>query len=199
MPRLVLLGDSIFDNGPYVDCGEAVIDQLRHRLPAGWGADLQAVDGATCADVPAQLAALPSGSTHLLVSVGGNDALQQQAVLAEPTRSVADALMRLGEIRDDFAIAYDDMLEAVAATGLPYAVCTIYDPAFADPEQRRLSMLALTFYNDAIVRIAGVRRVPVLNLRAVCTEEADFVHEIEPSGVGASKIAAAVSRHLQSW
>jgi hypothetical protein len=37
MPRLVLLGDSIFDNGPYVDGGEAVIDQLQRRLPAGWG------------------------------------------------------------------------------------------------------------------------------------------------------------------
>jgi len=199
MRRLILLGDSIFDNRLYVDEGETVIDQLRSRLPEGWCADLRAVDGATCADVPAQLGALPIGSTYLLVSVGGNDALQQRSVLAEQTGSVADALMRLGEIRDDFAIAYDDMLEAVAAKGLPYAVCAIYDPAFADPEQRRLSMLALTFYNDAILRIAGVRRVPVLDLRAVCTDDADFGQEIDPSRSGESKIAAAVSRHLQSW
>ena len=47
---------------------------------------------------------------HLLVSVSGsNDALQQQTVLAELIGSVTDALLRLGEIRDDFAIAYDDM------------------------------------------------------------------------------------------
>jgi hypothetical protein len=196
MRRLILLGDSIFDNRLYVDEGETVIDQIRPRLPAGWCADLRAVDGATCADVSAQLGALPTGSTHLLVSVGGNDALQQRSVLAEQTGSVADALMRLGEIRDDFAIAYDDMLEAVAASGLPYAVCTIYDPAFADPEQRRLSALALTFYNDAILRIAGVRSVHVLDLRAVCTEDADFVHEIEPSRAGASKIASAILRHI---
>ena len=62
MPPLVLLGDSIFDNGAYVDHGEAVIDQLQRHLPGGWAADLQADNGATCADVRAQLAALLSSS-----------------------------------------------------------------------------------------------------------------------------------------
>jgi hypothetical protein len=32
MPHLVLLGDSVFDNVPYVAAGEEVVEQLRRRL-----------------------------------------------------------------------------------------------------------------------------------------------------------------------
>src|SRR5689334_17141041 len=47
VPCLVLLGDSIFDNAAYVKGGPDVVSQVRHLLPAGWTADLLAVDGAT--------------------------------------------------------------------------------------------------------------------------------------------------------
>lgn len=35
MTHIVLLGDSVFDNGPYVASGQEVIEMLRRRLP--WG------------------------------------------------------------------------------------------------------------------------------------------------------------------
>jgi hypothetical protein len=47
MPHLVLLGDSIFDNGPYTSGGPDVTSQLRKLLPSGWGVSLLAVDGST--------------------------------------------------------------------------------------------------------------------------------------------------------
>ena len=43
--HVVLLGDSILDNGAYVPGKPAVIDQVRGELPAGWTATLLAVDG----------------------------------------------------------------------------------------------------------------------------------------------------------
>jgi len=43
--HIVLLGDSIFDNQPYVAPGRATIDALSARLPAGWQATLVARDG----------------------------------------------------------------------------------------------------------------------------------------------------------
>ena len=46
-----LLGDSVFDNTPYVARGESVIEQLIDHLPAGWSAGLTAKDGATCSSV----------------------------------------------------------------------------------------------------------------------------------------------------
>ena len=74
MPRVILLGDSIFDNAAYVAGGPAVVQQLQAGLPVGWEAILRAVDGAVTTDVPRQLQGLPHQST-LMVSVGGNDAL----------------------------------------------------------------------------------------------------------------------------
>ena len=74
--HVILLGDSIFDNAPYVPGKPPVVEQLQSLLPGGWEATLLAVDGHVTNDVPGQLARLPEDSTHLVVSVGGNDALQ---------------------------------------------------------------------------------------------------------------------------
>ena len=125
MGHVVLLGDSVFDNGAFVRPGEPdVARQLRDRLPAGWAATLAAVDGAVATDVPRQLGRVPPGATHLVVSAGGNDALGRQDVLGARAGSVADALLALTEVRNGFAPGYRAMLEAVLARGLPAALCS---------------------------------------------------------------------------
>ncbi|MGH2502104.1 MAG: SGNH/GDSL hydrolase family protein, partial [Ktedonobacterales bacterium] len=133
MPHAVLLGDSIFDNQAYVQSGEPdVIHQLRERLPDGWSATLLAVDGSVTADIPPQLAGLPAATTHLVLSVGGNDALGQMSALAETAPSVAHALARFAALQDAFERDYHQMLDAVLARGLPTTVCTIYNGAFPE-------------------------------------------------------------------
>lgn len=84
MPHLVLLGDSIFDNASYTNGQPAVIDQVRARLPAGWKATLAAVDGSTTDDIADQLTGLPDDATHLVLSVGGNDAMLRADLLDTP-------------------------------------------------------------------------------------------------------------------
>ena len=74
--HVVLLGDSIFDNAIYVPNELPVIEQLRQVLPAGSSATLCATDGAQTANVAAQIARIPADATHLIVSVGGNDACE---------------------------------------------------------------------------------------------------------------------------
>ena len=75
MNHIVLLGNSIFDNAAYVAGGPDVVRQLRDILPSGWRAALNARDGAVIADLPQQLQKLPGDASHLVVSVGGDDAL----------------------------------------------------------------------------------------------------------------------------
>jgi hypothetical protein len=86
--HIVLLGDSIFDNGAYVNGGLDVVAQLRSRLPQGWTASLLAIDSAVTSDVVRQLAGIPVEATHLVVSAGGNDALGSSGILAEKASSV---------------------------------------------------------------------------------------------------------------
>lgn len=84
MTHIVLLGDSIFDNGRYTMGGPDVISQVRQLLPDGWQASLLAVDGATTGDVRCQLQRMPSDASHLVLSVGGNDALMKSDILHMP-------------------------------------------------------------------------------------------------------------------
>lgn len=197
MPHVVLLGDSIFDNQSYVQPGEPdVIHQLRGQLPDGWRATLRAVDGSVTADVPRQLAGLPADATHLVISVGGNDALGNLDVLGGDATSVAQALARLAAIQDKFESSYHRMLDAVLARGLPTAICTIYNGAFPDPAYQRIASLGVAFWDDSIIRSAITRGLPVLELRLICADRADYANPIEPSARGGAKLASAIAALL---
>jgi hypothetical protein len=190
--HIVLLGDSIFDNAAYVPGGQDVVHQLRERLPNGWRATLAAVDGSVTASVARQLHQLPPDASHLIVSVGGNDALGHAGILDEGARSMAEALDRIAGIRDQFERDYGAMLNGVLERGLPTAVCTIYDARFPNPLRRRLAATGLTIFNDCITREAFSRALPLIDLRLICNEDEDFANPIEPSVRGGAKIAAAV-------
>lgn len=194
MPHVVLLGDSIFDNQSYVQPGEPdVIRQLQGRLPADWEATLLAVDGSVTADIRHQLAHLPTDATHLIISVGGNDALGQLDVLTSSANSVAQALARLAAIQDQFELTYRGMLDTVLAYRLPTAVCTIYNGNFPDAAYQRLATFGVTSWDDTILRSAIERGLPVLELRLICTDAADYANPIEPSARGGEKIAASIA------
>lgn len=194
--HVVLLGDSTFDNKAYVAGGPDVVTQLRGRLPAGWRCTLAAVDGAMAGDVPRQLQRAARDATHLVISVGGNDALRQEAVLREPARSVGEALARLAQVRDRFHEDYRAMLDAILPRALPVAVCTIYDPRFPDPARQRLATAGLALFNDVIIREGSARSQVLIDLRLVCNQPEDLANSIEPSIQGGGKIAAAIARFV---
>jgi lysophospholipase L1-like esterase len=193
MGHVVLLGDSVFDNAAYVAGGPDVVRQVRERLPPGWDASLRAVDGSTVAGLDQQLTRIPSDATHLVISAGGNDALGYSSVLGAPSRSMAESISQLAEIGDEFQARYAAAVTAVSQRGLPAAVCTIYDPRYSDPVQRRLGTTALTVINDVIIREAVRRGMPILDLRLICDEDADFANPIEPWVHGGWKIAGAIA------
>ncbi len=192
MNHIVLLGDSVFDNAAYVAGGPDVVRQLREILPSGWRATLQARDGAVIAEVAQQLERLPADASHLVVSVGGNDALGEAALLDAKVDTVAEALELITVVRERFRSAYARMLDVALGSRLPLAVCTIYEPRFPEPVLRRLAATALTALNDVITREAFARGVDCIDLRIVCDEDADFANPIEPSVRGGAKIARAI-------
>src|SRR5919204_6450802 len=94
--HVVLLGDSILDNGAYTAGGPDVIAQLRGLLPEGWRALLLALDGSVIADLDSQLARVPSDATHLMISMGGNNVLANLDLLEIRVKSSSEALKKLG-------------------------------------------------------------------------------------------------------
>jgi hypothetical protein len=192
MRHVVLLGDSILDNGAYTDGGPDVVAQLRAALPAGDRATLVAVDGATTAGIPAQLARVPRDATHLVLSVGGNDALGHVGLLEEPARTVGGALLAVDHVLARFRQDYERALDLVVARGLPTLACTIYDGHFPDRDFQRMARVMAALFGDAIRRAADVRGARVLDLRPVVHRPEHYANPIEPASPGGERIARAI-------
>ncbi|MCA9213566.1 MAG: SGNH/GDSL hydrolase family protein [Planctomycetales bacterium] len=190
--HIVLIGDSIFDNAVYVPGGPSVTGHVQRLLPDGWDVSLVAVDGATVATVFNQLGRIPSDATHLVLSVGGNDALWTAGNLfADSTNSVREALDKLGATCKEFATEYRRLVDELRTLQRELTLCTIYDsvPGLADSE-----LAGLCVFNDAISRTAFAVNATLIDLRNVCDESSDYagISPIEPSASGGGKIARAI-------
>jgi hypothetical protein len=194
MRHIVLLGDSIFDNAAYVNGGPDVIAHLRRQIPSEWKASLRAVDGSVVENVREQTFDLPDDVTHLIVSAGGNNAILNAGILQQKAASSAEVLNTLADTAGTFESHYREMLEAVLSLNKPTAVCTIYYPRMPEPQLQKIAVAALSLFNDVIIRQAFLAGLPLIDLRLVCNEDADYANEIEPSAAGGRKIADAIVR-----
>jgi GDSL-like lipase/acylhydrolase family protein len=191
--HIVLLGDSIFDNGSYTRGEPDVVGHLASVIPWTWRATLLAVDGATTSDVAPQLDRVPDDATHLVLSVGGNDALRNSDLLEARACSSSEVLLMFAARLDLFEQAYRRVIGRVMSFGRDVTICTVYNGAL-DPDLARPARVALMTFNDVILRVAFAHRATVIDLRSICVERSDYANPIEPSGLGGWKIATAIAR-----
>jgi hypothetical protein len=195
--HIVLLGDSIFDNATYTDGAPDVVTHLRRLLPPDWEATLCAVDGATTLGLAAQLAHVPVDASHLVIAIGGNDALQNSDLLSLRVASSTQALEIFGDRITTFERAYRTAITGAIRLERHTAICTVYNGAL-EPERATVARVGLALFNDVILRTAIDLRLDALELRSICTEPADYANPIEPSAQGGLKIARAISRLVEA-
>ena len=195
--HIALLGDSIFDNAYYVPGEQPVIEQVREAVPDGWSATLFAADGASASDVREQLERITPEVTHVFVSAGGNDAINESTILTESVRTVGEAQHIVAQAQLRFRRVYESLARAVLGLGRPAAFCTVYD---AIPSLNEPARIALGAFNDVILRTAFRHHSPVIDLRLICDEDDDYssVSEIEPSARGGAKIARVIAEVASS-
>ena len=201
--HITLLGDSIFDNGVYVDPGQDDVSaHLRKKLvPLGWTFENRAVDGHVAENVESQLLShYVTKPCTFVLSVGGNNALGYLDVIQDPLsdKSVGAVLMAFHQIREDFRRVYADALDKIRDHGQPLIVCTIYNPKFPEENLQTLAEAGLSFFNDVIVEEALKRDLSIIDLRKVCSEREAFANPIEPSEVGGDLITDAIISIAQS-
>jgi hypothetical protein len=192
MAVIALLGDSIFDNKAYVGREPDVRGHLEEMMPRGWRADLIAIDGSVVRDVKSQAERLPADTTHLVVSAGGNDALSNADLLSLNVSNAAQVFGELSHRCESFQRQYAEMLDGLSRKKLRLAACTIYYPNFTESAMQKVATAALGAFNDVISVQAFRRGIPLIDLRLVCTDPADYANAIEPSGKGGRKIANAI-------
>ena len=209
MKHIILAGDSVFDNRTYVEVGEPdVRDQLADLLDDGDKATLIAVDGDINNNVSEQLDNIPNDATHLFISIGGNDALMHIDAFTETVSTIGDALDSFNEMVQEFERDYIKMLTNVIKYGLKTTLCTIYNPCFDHDNMDRISYMfppnsnfkklqrrsttALPLFNNIIFQEAFNFGLPVMDLRLIFNDRADYSNPIEPSVVGGVKMARII-------
>ena len=137
--------------------------------------------------MPGQVPRIPEDATHLVVSIGGNDALGCLNLLDAPATSTAGALRLLGQAVDRFEANYRSTVRLVLDRGLPVTLCTIYNGAFEDPDLAARARIALMMFNDVILRAAFEYDASAIELRLIWNENVDYANPIEPSGEGGNE------------
>lgn len=97
---------------------------------------------------------LPLDLSHIVLSIGGNDALGCIAGLEAATATVKQGLTALTQIKVEFEANYRALISTLLILKLPLMVCTIYDHAPGLPPELKT---ALALFNDVILREAVCR------------------------------------------
>jgi|TARA_R110002153_G_scaffold5407_2_gene25333 lysophospholipase L1-like esterase len=212
--KLILLGDSVFDNAVYLQPDQQSVTQhLISKLESTeWQAHVHALDKTTTETIQPQYGKADIDSdtpSNIILSVGGNDALQYIESLDKLN------LETLYTIKEKFWKNYTTVVNALANSGHQVYLCTIYNPKFPDPFMQRKVEAGLSIFNDVILTAANElwedyqtgmptlipnkyvegyinniigAKYPLIDLRSVCYDDECFANPIEPSEYGGDKI-----------
>lgn len=203
MLTVYTFGDSILDCGHYnhygIHPGGLLVRNNDALFPAFQGQDLatqgpvrleqRAQDGATLAELPAQMRGLTvTGPALALLTIGGNDLLM--GLMTDRGRSI-----------DDFAHRLDELVRRLPIR--PLLVGNVYDPTFGDDSQNFLGIdptLARANHrrlNSLLAEVAA-RCGVLVDLHAHFLTGAPFwfTHTIEPSLHGASEVRRTFLPHV---
>ena len=173
-----LLGDSIIDNKVYVGEGElSVTEHLQHNSPSNF--TMIAVDGDTTEEVlENQLDILKEPVSHIVLSIGGNDLLQNLHLLQDETSAMKLALEKSSELIGEIQENYTKILEHLSQYDAKVLLCTVYegdlesDVLLAEYDKAGQAMLKM--HNDTVYYLASKFEVDVLELRNIFTNKEDY-------------------------
>jgi lysophospholipase L1-like esterase len=197
-----LLGDSIIDNKVYVGDGElSVTEHLQHNSSSNF--TMIAVDGDTTEDVlENQLDNLKEPVSHIVLSIGGNDLLQNLHLLQDETSGMKFALEKSSELIGEIQENYTKILEHLSQYDAKVLLCTVYegdlksDVMLAQFDKAGQAMLKM--HNDTVYYLASKFEVDVLELRNIFTNKEDYANPIEPSHIGGEKLAKAIIQWMKN-
>lgn len=171
--KLILIGDSIFQNENYVEEGESIEDLLQHK------ATVVAKDNAKILDVYDQLNFIPESenieTNVIVVSAGGND---------------LDYIYKdLGK-DENLDIIFNNYKELIMEinkkTKTQIVLSTIYYPTSKDYKPY---LPIVKEWNQLVIDFANINNFGIFHLDKYVTKSSHFTQQIEPSKEGGKIIA----------
>ncbi len=193
--KLILLGDSIIDNKTYVlDDELSVLEHIESKteIPV----TQLALDGATTDDViNSQIQAIPFGTSHIVLSIGGNDLLNEIAFLMEDFKYTPNQVLeRCQSLIAPITQKYESIVSQLQTTSRAnLLLCTVYEGnlegsvMYDDIAISSRAMLSL--FNDSVYKTHNMFKTGILELRHIFTNKEDNANPIEPSHHGGEKLA----------
>jgi lysophospholipase L1-like esterase len=197
-----LLGDSIIDNKVYVGEGElSVTEHLQHKSSSYFS--MIAVDGDTTEEVlDNQLDNLKEPVSHIVLSIGGNDLLQNLHLLQDEISGMKFALEKCSELISEIQENYIKILKHLSQYDAKVLLCTVYEGDLESDlllaEYDKAGQVMLKMHNDTVYYLASKFEVDVLELRNIFTNKEDYANPIEPSHIGGEKLAKAIIQWMKS-
>ena len=204
MTSITLLGDSIIDNKTYVQQQEYSV--LEHLNSLSKNEFLQiAYDGDTTVNVlERQLQSQEvAKSSHLVLSIGGNDLLQNILFLHDgPIENINKALPDVHkQILKPLEQRFETIVEKLSSHRANLLLCTVYEGDLGRTDEFRdvldSSKIMVSSFNDTVYKTASKYNADVLELRHIFTSPEDYANPIEPSHVGGERLAQAIMDWIQ--
>ncbi len=203
MTFTVLLGDSIIDNKTYVQHGElSVLEHLEHLSNHEF--QQLAYDGHTTKNVISGQINSPmiSTSSHLVLSIGGNDLLNNIPFLSEgPLENINDAIAGVQQyIFKPLIKRFETIVEKLSSHRANLLLCTIYEGDLGRSDEYRgvldSSKMMVSSFNDIVYKTAMKYKADVLELRHIFVSPEDYANPIEPSHSGGEKLAKEIIKWI---
>ena len=203
MNKVTLLGDSIIDNKVYVESDELSV--LEHLENISDHEFLQiALDGATTAHVlTSQLQHVTDDDTHTVLSIGGNDLLNNINFLTQDLRYSPNLVLeQLKDMLSPISKNYEAIVEKLTEFRATPLLCTIYEGDLVGSDEfdsiAESARSMVSFFNDSIYRIGSRYNLDVLDLREIFVTSEDYANPIEPSHKGGKKFAKQIVRWVDN-
>ena len=180
---IVLVGDSILENSKYVPKNKSVKDEIfkKHKNML-----MLAEDDSKIRDIEKQLKKMPKHlnkkSTHLIISVGGNDILEKYEKKKESDITTKKI--------DELFIEYRTLLENIKKTyKMKIVLVNIYLPL---AESHVKLHKVIREWNRRQKSYARAKQIKILAIADKFDEPKHFTKKIEPSAEGSKIIAKQV-------
>ena len=205
MNKVVLFGDSIIDNKTYVSHGEfSVLEHLENI--SNYEYIQVAYDGHTTYDVQNKqlhLSAIEKPS-HIVLSVGGNDLLQNLSYLSNgPISNVNEAVTGIQQhIFEPLEQRFETIIEELSSQRANLLICTVYEGDLGRTDEFKdvldSSKIMVSSFNDIVYKTAKKYNADVLELREIFITSDDYANPIEPSHIGGEKLAKSIVEWIKN-
>lgn len=205
MNRVVLFGDSIIDNKTYVSHGEfSVLEHLENI--SNYEYIQVAYDGHTTFDVQNKQLHLSTieKPSHIVLSVGGNDLLQNLSYLSNgPMSNVNEAITGIQQhIFEPLEQRFETIIEELSSQRANLLICTVYEGDLGRTDEFKdvldSSKIMVSSLNDIVYKTAKKYKADVLELREIFISSDDYANPIEPSHIGGEKLAKSIVEWIKN-